>query len=63
MDRWQDIQSKYEESQDVITKQLAAIDELNHKISALKDVNNQLEYTWGQKYQDDISKKDKEITK
>ena len=63
MDRWQDIQSKYEESQDVITKQLAAIDELNHKISALKDVNNQLEYTWGQKYQDDIAKKDKEITK
>ena len=49
MDRWEDIQKKYEESQAVITKQLAAIDELNKKISALKDVNNQLEQTWGQK--------------
>ena len=63
MDRWEDIQKKYEESQAVITKQLAAIDELNKKISALKDVNNQLEYTWGQKYQDDMAKKDRDIAK
>lgn len=47
----------------MITKQLSAIDELNQKISALKDVNNQLEYTWGQKYQDDIAKKDRDISK
>ena len=57
MERWQEIQKKYEESQDVINKQLSAIDQLNQKISALKDINNQLEYTWGQKYQDDIAKK------
>lgn len=61
MERWQDMQKKYEESQTVITKQLLVIDELNTKVSNLKDINNQLEYTWSQKYQDDISKKDKEL--
>jgi hypothetical protein len=29
MERWKDLQIKYEQSQDVITKQLGAIDELN----------------------------------
>jgi hypothetical protein len=46
MERWQDMQKKYEESQTVITKQLLAIDEFNTKVSNLKDINNQLEYTW-----------------
>lgn len=46
MERWQDMQKKYEESQAVITKQLTAIDEFSKKISDLKDVNNQLEYSW-----------------
>jgi hypothetical protein len=61
MDRWQEIQRKYEDGQSVITRQLSVIDELNQKITALKEVNNQLEYSWGQKYQEDINKKDKEI--
>lgn len=61
MDRWQEQQKKYDESQAIITRQLQAIDELNQKLSDLKDVNNQLEYTWGQKYQDDLAKKDAEI--
>lgn len=47
----------------VITKQLTALDELNQKVSQLKDVNNQLEYTWGQKYQDDIAGKNKEVAR
>lgn len=50
MERWQDMQKKYEESQTVISKQLLAIDEFNTKVSNLKDINNQLEYTWAQKY-------------
>lgn len=61
--RWQSIQQKYEESQFVITKQLTALEELNQKVSQLKDVNNQLEYTWGQKYQDDMAAKDKAVAK
>jgi hypothetical protein len=47
MDRWQEIQRKYEEGQNVITKQLIVMDELNQKLTALKEVNNQLEYSWG----------------
>lgn len=61
MDRWQEQQKKYEESQGIITKQLQVIDELNQKLSELKDVNNQIEYTWGQKYQEDQAKKDAEM--
>ena len=61
MDRWQEQQKKYEESQGIITKQLQVIDELNQKLSELKDVNNQIEFTWGQKYQDDLAKKDSEM--
>ena len=30
-------------------------------MSGLKDVNNQIEFTWNQKYQDDLAKKDSEI--
>lgn len=63
MERWQDIQKKYEQGQSVITKQLTVIDELNQKVNALKEVNNQLEYSWGNKYQEDIAKKDRENKK
>ena len=39
------------------------MDELNQKINSLKEVNNQLEFSWGSKYTDDIAKKDREIKK
>ena len=40
VDKWVDHQKKYEESQEIISKQLIAIDELNKKITDLKDVYN-----------------------
>ena len=40
MERWKDMQVKYEDSQTLINKQLSAIETLNSKISDLRDVNN-----------------------
>lgn len=61
MERWQDIQVKYEESQAIITKQLKVIDDLNKQIVSLKEVNNQIEYSWNCKYVDDLKKKEDQI--
>jgi phosphoglycerate-specific signal transduction histidine kinase len=61
MERWQEIQRKYEDGQDVITKQLSAIDELNQKVNKLKEINNQIEFSWDHKYRDDMAKKEREL--
>lgn len=46
VERWEDMQRKYEESQAKLSKQLEAIEGLNQQILKLKDVNNQIEYSW-----------------
>jgi hypothetical protein len=63
VERWKDIQVKYEESQNIITKQLGMIDQLNKNINELKEVNNQLEYSWANKYADDTKEKQSQISK
>ena len=63
VERWQEIQIKYEESQTIINRQLVIIDDLNKNISSLKDVNNQIEYNWNSKYIEDTGKKDATIAK
>ena len=41
------MQQKIEEAQEVISKQLAVIDTLNQKLSQVKDLYNQQDFTWG----------------
>ena len=41
------MQQKIEEAQEVISKQLAVIDTLNQKLSQVKDLSNQQDFTWG----------------
>ena len=36
----------------MIAKQSAMVDDLNGQIEKLKEVNSQLDYTWGEKYRD-----------
>ena len=57
VERWKDMQVKYEESQNIINKQLTVIEELNKNINSLKDVNNQLEFSWSNKYAEDNKEK------
>lgn len=61
VERWQDIQKKYEHSQGIVTKQITMIEELNEQIQKLKDVNSQVEYSWNNKYTDDMKRKDDEM--
>ena len=55
------MQQKLEEAQEVIGKLLTMMDEHNQKLSKVKDLSNQQDFTWSQKYQDDMAKKDREL--
>ena len=39
------------------------MEELNDKVSQLKDINNQLEYSWSQKYKSNIADHENEVMK
>ena len=43
-------QKKFEEATLTIANQSSLIDDLNGQLEKLKDVNSQLDYTWGEKY-------------
>ena len=45
-------QQKFEEASLMIAKQSALVDDLNGQIEKLKEVNSQLDYSWGQKYKE-----------
>lgn len=45
-------QQKFEEASLMIGKQSAMVDDLNGQIEKLKEVNSQLDYSWGKKYQE-----------
>lgn len=47
MERWVALQDKYEECQKHLQKQIAINEELNEKVVEYKELNNQLEYSWG----------------
>lgn len=36
----------------MIAKQSALVDDLNGQVEKLKEINSQLDYSWGQKYQE-----------
>lgn len=38
---------KFEEASLVITRQSTVIDDLHKQVEQLKDINSQLEYSWG----------------
>lgn len=61
IDRWQEIQLKYEESQSMISKQQKIVEELNQQIHDLKDINNKIDFSWSSKYHDEIKVKDDQI--
>ena len=49
MERWNDLQKKYEESQELLSKAQRLNEDLTQKMSELKDLNSQLDYSWGNK--------------
>ena len=51
VDRWTDIQRKYEDTQTLLQRQLAANEELQGKLLDYKELNSQLEREWQQKYE------------
>eukprot|EP00347_Sterkiella_histriomuscorum_P016960 403351196 len=59
INRWNEIQHKYEETAALLAKQMQVNDDLNQTMLKMKDLNSQLEYSWGQKYESTI--RDKEI--
>ena len=52
VDRWTDIQRKYEDTQTLLQRQLSANEELQSKLLEYKELNSQLEREWQQKYED-----------
>lgn len=49
MERWNDLQKKYDESQELLGKVQRLNEELSQKITDLKELNTQLDYSWGNK--------------
>ena len=47
----------------MIGKQSKLVDDLNVQIEQLKEVNSQLDYTWGEKYREMNELKDEEFSK
>jgi len=47
----------------MIAKQSALVDDLNGQIESLKQVNSQLDYTWGEKYREMNDVNEKEFDK
>ena len=45
-------QQKFEEASLMISRQSGLIDDLNGQLEKLKEVNSQLEFSWGSKYRE-----------
>jgi chromosome segregation ATPase len=51
VDRWTEIQRKYEDTQTLLQKQLAANEDLQTKLMEYKELNAQVEREWQNKYE------------
>ncbi|TNV86320.1 hypothetical protein FGO68_gene14015 [Halteria grandinella] len=51
VERWSDIQKKYEDSQAALARQAQINEDLQNKLSEYKMLTTQAEYSWQQKYQ------------
>lgn len=58
IERWTDIQKKYDETQGFLQKQIIMNEELTGKLQEYKELNNQLEYSWAMKYEGMVRDKD-----
>ena len=58
MERWNDMQRKYEETSALLSRQMQVNEELNQNILRIKELNSQLEYGWGQKFESTVRDKD-----
>lgn len=63
VDKIEESQKKFEEASLMITKQSVLVDDLNTQLEQLKEVNSQLEYSWGQKYREMAEMKDQQYDK
>ena len=63
VDKIEESQKKFEEASLMITKQSVLVDDLNSQLEQLKEVNSQLEYSWGQKYREMADMKDQAYEK
>ena len=63
MEKIHESQQKFEEASLMIGKQSKLVDDLNVQIEQLKEVNSQLDYTWGEKYREMNELKDQEFSK
>jgi len=50
MERWSDLQKKYDDGQSLMQKYQQTIEDLSSKVTELKDLNSQLDYSWSEKY-------------
>lgn len=62
LQKLQESQTKFEEASLVISRQSTVIDELHKQVDQLREINSQLEYSWGQKYTEMVNAKDLEYT-